>query len=41
MILRPVHDLDSHSFLGKLLFFILNLFLSMIWENILEEVPNF
>ena len=37
MILRPVHDLDSHSLLS----IILKLLLPLLGENILEEVPNF
>ena len=40
MILRPVHDLHSHSLLGTLLFFVLTLPLPIIRENILEEMSN-
>ena len=40
MVLPPVHDLDSHSLLGTLFFFVLNLLLPIITENILQEMPN-
>ena len=41
MILWPVYDLDSHSLLGTLFFFVLDLLSPIIWKNIFEEMPNF